>query len=99
MIQTIMPWIGGCAALLTSLSYIPQVQKAWPRGSTSDLSLKMLITLTAGLLLWIVYGMLRNDWVIIAANAVGGSLSATVLFCKIRDIRAGSAKAPVRSAT
>jgi hypothetical protein len=32
-------------------SYIPflypQVQKAWPRGSPSDLSLKMLLALTA----------------------------------------------------
>jgi MtN3 and saliva related transmembrane protein len=34
--------------VLTSLSYIPQVRKAWQRGSTSDLSLKMLVALTAG---------------------------------------------------
>ena len=46
-----IPWIGVCAAVLTSLSYIPQVRKAWPRGSTADLSLKMLIALTIGLAL------------------------------------------------
>jgi MtN3 and saliva related transmembrane protein len=91
MMQTIIPWIGGCAAVLTSLSYIPQVQKAWPRGSTSDLSLKMLIALTAGLILWIIYGLLKSDWVIVAANGVGASLSASVLAFKIRDIRTGSA--------
>ena len=91
MMQTIIPWIGGLAALLTSLSYIPQVQKALPRGSTSDLSLKMLIALTAGLVLWIIYGLLKSDWVIVAANGVGASLSASVLGFKIRDIRAGSA--------
>lgn len=90
MFQTIIPWIGGCAAVLTSLSYIPQVQKAWPRGSTSDLSLKMLIALTAGLLLWITYGFLKSDWVIVIANGVGASLSASVLAFKLRDIRAGS---------
>ena len=56
MIQSSIPWIGACAALLTSLSYIPQVRKAWPRGSTSDLSLKMLVVLTAGLTLWVGYG-------------------------------------------
>ncbi len=44
--QVFFPWIGGLAALLTSLSYIPQVQKAWPRGSTKDLSVKMLAVLT-----------------------------------------------------
>jgi MtN3 and saliva related transmembrane protein len=90
MMQTLIPWIGGCAAVLTSLSYIPQVQKAWPRGSTSDLSLKMLTALTAGLLLWITYGLLKADWVIVAANGVGAALSASVLAFKIRDIRAGT---------
>jgi MtN3 and saliva related transmembrane protein len=87
MFQSLIPWVGACAALLTSLSYIPQVQKAWPRGSTSDLSLKMLVALTTGLVLWIGYGLLRDDWVIVAANGVGATLSASVLAFKIRDIR------------
>lgn len=34
MIPTFLPWIGGLAAVLTSLSYIPQVGKTQPRGST-----------------------------------------------------------------
>jgi MtN3 and saliva related transmembrane protein len=87
MMQTIIPWIGACAAVLTSLSYIPQVRKAWPRGSTADLSLKMLIALTTGLLLWTAYGLLKSDWVIVAANSVGAMLSASVLVFKIRDMR------------
>ena len=90
MMQSIIPWIGGCAALLTSLSYVPQVQKAWPRGSTSDLSLKMLITLTTGLVLWIAYGVFKSDWVIVAANSVGAALSGSVLAFKLRDLRSGT---------
>jgi MtN3 and saliva related transmembrane protein len=86
MIPHFIAGVGMCAAILTSLSYIPQVQKAWPRGSTSDLSLKMLVALTAGLALWVSYGVLRGDWVIIAANGVGAALSASVLALKIRDI-------------
>jgi MtN3 and saliva related transmembrane protein len=89
MIQSIIPWIGVCAAALTSLSYIPQVQKAWPRGSTADLSLTMLVVLTTGLVLWIAYGLLKSDWVIVAANSVGAVLSASVLVFKIRDLRSG----------
>jgi MtN3 and saliva related transmembrane protein len=89
MNQGLTPWIGVVAAALTSLSYIPQVRKAWPRGSTHDLSLKMLVVLTTGLLLWIGYGLLKGDWVIIAANGVGATLSGSVLACKIRDIRSG----------
>ena len=87
LMQALLPWIGGLAAVLTSLSYIPQVQKAWPRGSTEDISLKMLAILTAGLVLWIGYGVLREDWVIILGNGVGAALSGTVLCCKLRDIR------------
>ena len=85
MIDSIAPWIGGLAALMTSLSYFPQVQKAWPRGSTEALSLKMLVVLTAGLLLWIGYGLLKADWIIIAANGAGAALTGTVLGCKLRD--------------
>lgn len=87
MTQSLMRWIGVVAAALTSLSYIPQVRKAWPRGSTADLSLTMLTALTTGLLLWIAYGLLQGDWVIVAANSVGGALSASVLAFKIRDLR------------
>jgi MtN3 and saliva related transmembrane protein len=90
MIEAFIPWIGACAAVLTSLSYIPQVRKAWPRGSTADLSHRMLIALTAGLVLWIAYGLLKGDWVIVAANSLGAALSGSVLACKIRDMRAGT---------
>jgi MtN3 and saliva related transmembrane protein len=89
MMDVIIPWIGAGAAVLTSLSSIPQVRKAWPRGSTADLSLKMLIALTSGLLFWIGYGLLKSDWVIVAANSVGAILSGSVLAFKIRDMRAG----------
>jgi MtN3 and saliva related transmembrane protein len=79
-------YVGACAAVLCSLSYIPQVRKAWPRGSTADLSLTMLAVLTCGLSLWIVYGLVRGDWVIVAANGVGASLSGLVLAFKLRDL-------------
>lgn len=85
MLENFAPYIGGTAAILASLSYIPQVQKAWPRGSTKDLSMGMLCALTAGLCLWLVYGLIRGDLVIVAANGVGAALAGTVLGCKIRD--------------
>jgi MtN3 and saliva related transmembrane protein len=87
MMQHLIPWVGACAAILSSLSYVPQVRKAWPRGSTSDLSLNMLVILTIGLTLWIGYGVLKGDWVIVGANGIGAALSASVLAFKIRDLR------------
>jgi MtN3 and saliva related transmembrane protein len=78
--------LGILAAALTSLSYLPQLQKAMPRNSTSDLSLKMLVALSAGLCLWVVYGVLKDDWVIMLANSIGATLSLAVLGFKIRDL-------------
>ncbi|MBV9561984.1 MAG: hypothetical protein JOY90_16300 [Bradyrhizobium sp.] len=81
------PYVGALAAFLASLSYIPQVRKAWPRGSTDDLSLGMLAALTLGLSLWIVYGAIQGDWVIVCSNAVGATLAGVVLACKLRDLK------------
>jgi MtN3 and saliva related transmembrane protein len=78
--------LGIVAATLTSLSYLPQLQKAIPRHSTSDLSLKMLVALSTGLCLWAVYGVAKDDWVIILANSTGAMLSLAVLGFKIRDL-------------
>jgi MtN3 and saliva related transmembrane protein len=80
--------LGFVAAALTSLSYVPQLQKALPEDSTGDLSLKMLVTLFAGLALWVVYGLIVEDIVIVIANCVGGALVGVVLGCKVRDIMA-----------
>lgn len=85
--DNITSWIGLIAAAFTSLSYIPQVRKALPRGSTGDLSFKMLAVLTSGLAMWGVYGVLKTDWVIVVANSVGAGLSGAVLLCKVRDLR------------
>jgi MtN3 and saliva related transmembrane protein len=84
----IIPVLGFVAAALTSLSYIPQVQKALPKDSTGDLSLKMLVALFAGVALWIVYGLMVEDIVIVIANCAGTALVGVVLGCKVRDIMA-----------
>jgi MtN3 and saliva related transmembrane protein len=78
--------LGMLVAALTSLSYLPQLQKAVPRNSTSDRSLKMLVALSAVLCLRIVYGVLKDDWVIMLANSIGATLSLAVLGFKIRDL-------------
>jgi len=42
-------------------------------------ALPKMIALTAGLLLWVVYGAFRADWIIVAANLVGTGLTGFVL--------------------
>jgi len=45
----------------------------------------MLVMLTAGLVLWVGYGILKSDWVIVTANSIGAI--GSVLVFKIRDMR------------
>ena len=79
-------WIGFAAAFCTTVSYIPQLKKVWSTGETKDISLKMFLILALGLALWVVYGLLQEDWVIVAANAVSLTLLSAILFFKIREI-------------
>lgn len=73
------------AAALTSLSYVPQVRKVVAGQPTDDLSLTTLIALTSGLALWIVYGLMKGDVVVLIANGVGVLLTGFVLLRKLTD--------------
>jgi len=75
--------IGLAAAVCTTASYLPQLKKAWSTGDTKDLSLKMLVMLFAGLCLWITYGALQADAVLMLANTVSLALLACILYCKL----------------
>jgi MtN3 and saliva related transmembrane protein len=78
--------IGLVAAFCTTVSYIPQVVKCWKTGKAGDLSLKMLLTLATGLALWVTYGLINNDWVIVGANAVSLLLLGNLLLFKLREV-------------
>ena len=81
--------IGLVAAFCTTISYIPQIKKIWETGETHDISLKMFLILAAGIALWVVYGIMQSDAVIILANGVSLALLATILFFKLRNAARG----------
>ena len=77
--------IGLLAALCTTASYIPQLKKCWETGSSGDLSLKMFSILAAGIALWVAYGVMQKDIVIILANSVSLLFLAGILYFRIRE--------------
>jgi MtN3 and saliva related transmembrane protein len=84
--------IGYAAATLTTVSFVPQAVKALREHDTRSLSLGMYVIFTIGVILWGLYGWLRDDWVIIVANLVTGALSVAILATKLRnDVLGGSA--------
>jgi MtN3 and saliva related transmembrane protein len=82
MFETI---IGGFAAFCTTVSYFPQVIKAWQTRETEDLSLKMLLLLAAGLCLWVAYGFMRGDWVIVVANGLSVTMLSNLIYLKATE--------------
>jgi MtN3 and saliva related transmembrane protein len=62
--------IGLLAAGLTTFSFVPQIVKVLKTKSSRDVSLLMLLQLSSGVVLWIVYGLSRQDIIIITANII-----------------------------
>jgi MtN3 and saliva related transmembrane protein len=77
--------IGAVAALCTTALYFPQLKKCWETGEAKDLSLGMFSVLSIGIPLWVIYGLLKKDWIIIAANSVSLSCLFGILFFKLRN--------------
>ena len=91
--MTLVTWIGLVAAFCTTVSYIPQIKKIWTTGDTEDISLKMFLILSLGIALWVVYGVLQGDAVIILANSVSLAFLCAILFFKLRNVFRGVDKA------
>ncbi len=81
MIQDIF---GILAAVLTTVSFLPQVLHTLRTRDTRSLSLGMYAIFTAGVACWLVYGILLGAWPIIAANVITLLLAGCVLVMKIR---------------
>lgn len=77
-------FLGFVAGTLTTLSFVPQVYKAWRTKRCDDLSMGMLLSFGAGVCLWIAYGLLLHAPPVIAANVVTLALLVALVFLKAR---------------
>jgi MtN3 and saliva related transmembrane protein len=72
--------IGISAAFLTTLSFVPQIIKAHRTKRMKDVSRYLMVLFTAGSILWIIYGILHHDLVIIGANATAATFNLLLLY-------------------
>jgi len=61
--------IGIAASVFTAVSLLPQLIKLLKEKKAEDISLGMFALLFVGLCLWICYGCLKKDWIIIISNS------------------------------
>jgi MtN3 and saliva related transmembrane protein len=76
--------LGLSAGTITTIAFLPQVIKVWKSKSAKDVSFVMLITFCIGVFLWLVYGILRQDVAVIAANLVTLILNLIIVWLKIK---------------
>lgn len=76
--------LGTVAGTLTTLSFVPQVLKTWKSKSAGDISFGMFLLFSAGILLWLIYGILIGAQPIIVANSVTLVLAVAIVVMKIR---------------
>jgi len=81
-----MSWIEGIGhlgALLSSITFIPQVYKAWKSKSVGDLSLTMILIVFSSTIIWLIYGIELLLWPVILANTIICLLSGILVFFKL----------------
>jgi MtN3 and saliva related transmembrane protein len=76
--------IGIVAGILVMSSSMPQIIKSYKTKKMSDLTIYLMSLIASGLFLWIIYGLIRSDLVIIGTNAAGLCLNVTLLAMKFR---------------
>ena len=75
--------IGIIAGICTTISFIPQIIKILKTRHVRDISLYMFVILTAGIFLWLVYGIFLRQFPIILANSVSLILCLFILAAKV----------------
>ena len=88
--HTLSTIVGTGGALVTTLSFLPQLVRVRRQGGR-DLSLAMLAMYLTGSGLWLVYGVLNGAIAVIAANIVAMTLVSAIVLLKI----AADRRAPV----
>ena len=79
--------VGIGASILTAASLVPQLFKLIREKKAEDISVVMLSILLCGLGLWIYYGIMKDDLIIVISNAFAlvinlGTVVLTLLYKK-----------------
>jgi MtN3 and saliva related transmembrane protein len=77
-------FIGTVAAILTTVSFVPQVWKIWSTKSAKDVSLPMYLLFAVGVMLWLVYGIMLAAAPIIVANVITLALVCALIAMKLK---------------
>ena len=82
--------LGVVAGICSTVSFVPQVLKAWRENDTEAISKRMYYVTVTAFVLWTIYGFVIGSLPIIIFNLLSLGLSGMILFLKVRNERRGA---------
>jgi len=82
--STLLTILGTLAGILILSGWVEQIIKGYKTKSLKDISKYLMIFISAGAALWLLYGMIVSDIFIIGTNIAAIFLMTIVLIMKIR---------------
>jgi len=76
--------IGTLAAVLTTISFLPQAMHTFRTKDVRGISLGMYSAFTLGVAMWLVYGLMLGAWPVVIANIITLALASAILVMKLR---------------
>jgi MtN3 and saliva related transmembrane protein len=76
--------IGFVAAFLTTAAFVPQLVRVIKLRTARDVSLGTFLMFSAGVALWLVYGIYTGSKPVMASNGVTLVLSISILMLKLK---------------
>lgn len=76
--------VGYIASAVTVFTFLPQVLKTWKERSAKNVSLLMFVIAIANEILWIIYGVMINNMVIIITNAIMMCMASIMIGLKLK---------------
>jgi MtN3 and saliva related transmembrane protein len=81
--------LGTVAGICSTVSFVPQVIKAWRENDTEAISKRMYFVTVTAFVLWTIYGFAIGSLPIIIFNLLSFVLSGTILVLKLRNQQRG----------
>lgn len=77
--------IGIIAGVFTTIAVFPKIIKALRTREVNDVSPYMFIILCLGVGFWTIYGIMKEDWPIIATNGISFILNSVMLYIVLKS--------------
>ena len=76
--------LGMIAGTISAITFLPQVIKTWKSRSAKDISVLMFSFATISVILWLIYGIIINNWPVIYTNSCVLVLSLIMVYFKLK---------------